>query len=88
MLFYYLIIIHFKRKLFIYIKYRMPKKINMFLLNGSQPTINFIQNNTASLAGVNYNPSMSSSKAPTALNAPILARVHNVRPGCGSCGRH
>lgn len=41
--------------------------------------------NVSNLAG---NPSMSSQKAPSALNAPILARVHNVRPGCGSCGRH
>ncbi len=63
----------------------MPQKINMFLSNGNTPRLNFIQMNTASLA---YNPSMASSKAPTALNAPILSRVHNVRPGCGSCGRH
>lgn len=26
-------------------------------------------------------------KAPTALNAPMIMRVHNVRPGCGSCGK-
>jgi len=39
----------------------------------------------ASLAA---SPSMASPKAPSSLNAPILARVHNVRPGCGSCGRH
>lgn len=26
-------------------------------------------------------------KAPSALNAPFIARVHNVRAGCGSCGR-
>lgn len=41
--------------------------------------------NTASLAA---SPSMTVPKTPTSLNAPILARVHNVRPGCGSCGRH
>jgi hypothetical protein len=27
-------------------------------------------------------------KAPSSLQAPMLKRVHNVRPGCGSCGRH
>jgi hypothetical protein len=27
------------------------------------------------------------SKAPSALNGSMVARVHNVRPGCGSCGR-
>jgi hypothetical protein len=31
---------------------------------------------------------MSSPKAPSSLNAPFIARIHNVRPGCGSCGRH
>lgn len=44
----------------------------------------------------NYTPSsnpvaslgtMPAPKAPSALNAPFIARVHNVRPGCGSCGR-
>jgi hypothetical protein len=32
--------------------------------------------------------SLASPSAPSALNAPFLARIHNVRPGCGSCGRH
>jgi len=26
-------------------------------------------------------------KAPSALNASIIARIHSVKPGCGSCGR-
>ena len=26
-------------------------------------------------------------KAPTALNSSIIARIHSVKPGCGSCGR-
>ena len=26
-------------------------------------------------------------KAPSALSAPIISRIHNVQPGCGSCGR-
>ncbi len=62
----------------------MPQKIKMILTNSNQPRVNLIQMNTSSLSS---SPSMSSSKAPTALNSPILARVHNVRPGCGSCGR-
>jgi hypothetical protein len=28
-----------------------------------------------------------SRKAPSALNAGMIARVFNVRPGCGSCGK-
>jgi hypothetical protein len=26
-------------------------------------------------------------KIPTALSANMVARIHSVRPGCGSCGR-
>ena len=26
-------------------------------------------------------------KPPSALTAPIISRIHNVKPGCGSCGR-
>ena len=67
----------------------MPQKINMRLSNGNnipqfRPQIN--QANLASAPG--SNPAVASKSAPTALNAPIRARVHNVRPGWGSCGRH
>ena len=63
----------------------MPAKINMFLSNGNNVPQGLPQINVANVAA---NPSVASKSAPTALNAPILARVHNVRPGCGSCGRH
>ena len=63
----------------------MPQKLNMIISNGNYaPMVQRQFNNTASLG---VTPSMASPKAPSALNAPILARVHNVRPGCGSCGR-
>jgi hypothetical protein len=26
-------------------------------------------------------------KGPQALNTSIVGRIHNVRPGCGSCGK-
>jgi hypothetical protein len=64
----------------------MPAKIKMSLSNGNPPPAFYKQLiNTASLGGA---PSMAAPKAPSAINAPMLARVHNVRPGCGSCGRH
>lgn len=69
----------------IYINYNMPQKINMVISNGNPQPIIQRQISTASLA---YSPSFAAPKTPSALNAPILARVHNVRPGCGSCGRH
>jgi hypothetical protein len=68
----------------IYINYNMPQKIHMFISNGNpSPIVQKQILNTASLAAASPPP-----RAPSALNAPILARVHNVRPGCGSCGRH
>jgi hypothetical protein len=70
----------------------MPQKLNMIISNGNNhPSIQRQIINTASLGvapSAMASPSMASPKAPSALNAPILARVHNVRPGCGSCGRH
>jgi len=67
----------------------MPAKIHMVLSNNNssyyQPKS---QINTANLASVPGSYVVANKTAPTALNAPILARVHNVRPGCGSCGRH
>jgi hypothetical protein len=30
---------------------------------------------------------LQQSKAPTSLLGPMVARIHNVRPGCGSCGK-
>jgi hypothetical protein len=59
----------------------MPQKLNMFITNG-----NFIpaqinqQINTANLATVS-----APKSAP--LNTSMITRIHNVRPGCGSCGR-
>lgn len=63
----------------------MPQKINMVISNGNIAPQHLQKINPINLATT---PSMSSPKAPSALHAPMLARVHNVRPGCGSCGRH
>jgi hypothetical protein len=63
----------------------MPRKINMFLSNGNHSRIILNQINTNSLAS---NSAISTPKAYLPLNASILARIHNVQPGCGSCGRH
>jgi len=57
----------------------------MFLSNGNNSPALLRQINTASLGSA---PAMAAPKAPSALNAPFIARIHNVRPGCGSCGRH
>jgi hypothetical protein len=61
----------------------MPQKINMFISNGNPSPAALKQ-----YMSLGANPAVASPKAPSALNAGMLARVHNVRPGCGSCGRH
>ena len=67
----------------------MPAKINMFLINPNYVHPQFTSPiNVANLATAPGSTAVASKSAPTSLNAPILARVHNVRPGCGSCGRH
>lgn len=63
----------------------MPARINMFLSNGNVPQ-SFVRQSDASSLGANY--TIAAPKTPSALNASMLGRVHNVRPGCGSCGRH
>ena len=62
----------------------MPEKINMFIPNGNHmiAQMRSLQQQAQVLA------IQSKPKAPpSALNAPIISRIHNVRPGCGSCGR-
>ena len=67
----------------------MPAKINMFLGSGNNvPRVLPTQINVANLASAPGSTAVASKSAPSSLKAPILARVHNVRPGCGSCGRH
>ena len=62
----------------------MPASIRMSLTNGNltRMQINSMMSNQPSLAQVPVRTGNIS------LNAPMINRVHNVRPGCGSCGRH
>ena len=62
----------------------MPAKINMVLSNGNYIPQATRQINSASLASA----PIVATKSVSSLNAPIISRIHNVRPGCGSCGRH
>ena len=63
----------------------MPVKINMFLSNGN----NIIPQQMKSSINV---ANFAATSAPvkqinTALNNSMITRIHNVRPGCGSCGK-
>jgi hypothetical protein len=59
----------------------MPAKINMVISNGNILPPQVRSTNAPPTLGA------VTTKAPTALNASIIARIHNVKPGCGSCGR-
>lgn len=63
----------------------MPQKINMIISNNNSNNMIQRQINNASLASA---PPVKSVPIPTSLNAPIISRIHSVKPGCGSCGRH
>ena len=72
-----------KKIILIFIFSIMPQKINMFISNGNvKSTFQQQKFNNSNLV------SSQAPKTPSSLKAPILSRIHNVRPGCGSCGRH
>lgn len=70
----------------------MPQKINMFLSNRNNISLLNNKNiNTASLAGLTNSHIITKSNNITgsaSLKSSIIGRIHNVKPGCGSCGRH
>ena len=41
----------------------------------------------ALIANLVKSQEMQQMKAPSALNSPMIGRIHNVRPGCSSCGK-
>ena len=58
----------------------MPAKISMSLDNSNY--------NRKQLAAYKANLAATPKpKGPQALNSSIVGRIHNVRPGCGSCGK-
>ncbi len=55
--------------------------MNMIISNNNiMPPQFFYSQNLNNLSAI-------TPKASSALNAPIIKRIHNVKPGCGSCGR-
>ena len=60
----------------------MPAKIHMYINNGNMSAAN-----ARSIASP-VTPQIMVPKNSSALNASIIGRIHTVKPGCGSCGRH
>ena len=59
----------------------MPALIKMTLSNGHPTPKQFIATKPNNLAAI------PKKKAPEGLNRSMIARIHNMKPGCGSCGR-
>ena len=60
----------------------MPAKMKMVITNNNSTAALISKLNATNPANLANVP-----KNPTALNAPIISRIHNVQPGCGGCGR-
>lgn len=61
----------------------MPQpKMSMYFSNGNYTASQYASavKNTANLVTTTRKPS-------SALNAPIIGRIHSVKPGCSSCGK-
>jgi hypothetical protein len=58
----------------------MPAKLNMFISNGNASQAQLRAHAAAISTPITHTPSK--------LNAGMIHRIHNVRPGCGGCGRH
>jgi hypothetical protein len=64
----------------------MPNKIFMNLNHNSNSTLLQLRNLSIP-PDLGVPPSSALPKAPTTFKSSMIARIHNARPGCGSCGR-
>lgn len=58
----------------------MPAKLKMTLFNGNM--------SASYIASAQAQPVVKAVNIPSSLKSGMLARIHNVKPGCGGCGRH
>lgn len=64
----------------------MPAVIKMRLSNGNPTPQQFAAFSNSNMSAV---PKNLPTQVNTSLqNSSMIARIHNVKPGCGSCGRH
>jgi len=63
--------------------YRPSVSISMDINSGSKNNLY----KQALIANLVKTQQAQQRNAPSALNSPMIGRVHNVRPGCSSCGK-
>jgi hypothetical protein len=68
----------------------MPARISMSIQNPNIERMRINEYLTRQMASANTPASrtVTAPPKPTALNTSMIRRIHNVQPGCGSCGRH
>jgi hypothetical protein len=47
----------------------------------------YVPHNFNSLASISSKPAVSSAPKNIPLNAPMINRVYNAKPGCSACGK-
>jgi hypothetical protein len=60
----------------------MPAKMSMLFSNG-----NYSHKEIAAYHAFMKAKEASTPKPSGSLNASMIGRIHNVKPGCGSCGK-
>jgi hypothetical protein len=63
----------------------MPIKPSTYIKMDLYSGINSVQKQV--FISMLINSQKQHKSAPSALNSPMIGRIHNVRPGCGSCGK-
>ena len=63
----------------------MPQKIKMFLSNGNATFAQIRAFHAANAPAPA--PVPAPNKKPASLNDSMIHRIHNVKPGCNSCGK-
>ena len=58
----------------------MPARLKMTLFNGNM--------SASYIASAQSQQVIKAVNIPSSLKSGMLSRIHNVKPGCGGCGRH
>ena len=61
----------------------MPGKMPMIISNGGIRHIKTFKHSTSK----NLAKTSIPNSKPASLTSAMISRIHNIKPGCGSCGR-
>lgn len=80
----------YKKKNYIHSIYNMPAVVRMTISNNNNNSTNFGSIVASRRPDVIATPATPSRPAPRGglASSSMIQRIHTIRPGCGSCGRH